>query len=55
MITVLANEAIITILEHFRNSSGEKELEPELSIALHTLEEKIKVTPHKYKIHFSRQ
>ena len=42
MITVLANEAIITILEHFRNSSGGKELEPELSIALHTLEEKIK-------------
>ena len=36
MITVLANEAIITILEHFRNNSGEKELKRELSMALRT-------------------
>ena len=41
MITELANEAIITILEYFRNYSGEKELEPELSMALRTLETKI--------------
>ena len=38
---MLANEAIITVLEYFRNTSGEKKLDPELSIALRTLEAKI--------------